>query len=1499
MSLVTANVHESDVGTKIKIIRHPNFWFALMSFVGPFFSSPGMVAADTKQFLFLDPIRMLGRVSSMWDPNAGLGTVTHQNIGYLFPLGPYFALCKVLHIPMWVGQRLWYGMLFFAALAGMRWLLRLMGFTRTGPMVAGSLVYGLSPYTLAYFGRTSALLFPWAALPSLIALTMCALRTSMGVATTLANLEDSSDDTNIPATKSPMRSLTAWRAPTLFAVVITLVGGTNASSLFFILLGPLLWVIYSTAVEHEQTWRRAIGAIVRIGVVTLPMQLWWLMGLRTQGAFGLPVLKLTETIETVADTSTPSEVVRQLGYWYFYGRDGVGPWTEAAKYYTQKLWLILVSFSVPAFAFLAGAIARFRHRIFFVGVMFAGMVIAIGTHPYTSPAPVGRLLKAFGQSSVLGLGLRNSPRAVPLVSLGLAGLIAGGLEALATHQARTARRRFVPSINVARLGRIMPILVVVLTVANFPQLWTGNLVPANLRRDETLPAYWVQATKALDNGDNRRVLELPGVDFGTYRWGNTQDLITQGLMSRPWVGRELIPFGEAASSDLLRALDHRLQEGTLDTAAVAPVARLIGASQVLLRSDTQYERFRTPRPRLVWDAFSPTPEGLTDPTTYGPALRNTAIAGQPLKDEQELNTPTNAPDPPPVGVFGVTSSPPIVQSVSAAAPMVVAGDGEGIVDIADLLNPLRPLIESGSLNSATLASTIAAGSTVIVTDTNRRRAQRWGTERENFGYTEQVNETALVADPKDARLEVFPNASSDAYTVTELRGVSQIRASHYGNPVSYTAEDRPSNAFDGDVRTAWKVGAFDEVRGEYLRVDLPSSISADQITLTQAQGGNRWITQATLKFLYHNEVISSRKISLGDASRTPIGEKISFPTTSFDSLEIHIDDVNVKRLAYYAGYSPVGFAEVAVNGIKVDELVRLPKDILNSANALAPTNTVILNMARLRANPQEPFRADPEKQLSRVFTLPSGLNGAFTGLVEIDARTTDTVLDSLLRVPGGLTATSSDRLAGLRTARASSAIDQDASTFWSPGFGYQIGKWIEIAAPDPSPPISFDHIDLSVINDGRHSVPTRMSVTADGIAAGTFDVPAIADSPAENHAETVHLATPHISGRSIRFTVEATRAVTTIDFYSAKNIDMPIGIAELGISRVQASSLRSAINSACRTDLLTIDGAPFGISLQPTPVADAASGSPIKFVGCTNDKFALTAGEHIIRSSNGADIGISVDQLRYTSVAQPSASNAGPQATPPKISVAKSERTEMQLTATIDQKTSTSPYWLILGQSQNVGWQATVNGHEIGGSQLINGYANGWLVTPGPVGTTDRIVVTWTPQKAVDLALIISSIAFLGGLLILAISWKRRKSVARHSVNPSTFGAHMAAPWAMRSQPIEIHTLGTLAGSLGLAAALLNGLASGLIVFALVALSLWKRQFRLFTSMAAWIVLGNIAVYTVGKQFGYHYAPGVEWPTAFDPVGWFVYLGVLLFVADVIIERRRPPMVVEMLEEPE
>ena len=111
----------------------------------------------------------------MWDPNIGMGTVTHQNIGYLFPMGPYYWVLHLLGVPAWVSQRLWFGTILFAAGVGMLYLLRTLRVRGPGVVVA-TLVFMLTPYTLDFAARISVILLPWAGLPWMLALVIRALR---------------------------------------------------------------------------------------------------------------------------------------------------------------------------------------------------------------------------------------------------------------------------------------------------------------------------------------------------------------------------------------------------------------------------------------------------------------------------------------------------------------------------------------------------------------------------------------------------------------------------------------------------------------------------------------------------------------------------------------------------------------------------------------------------------------------------------------------------------------------------------------------------------------------------------------------------------------------------------------------------------------------------------------------------------------------------------------------------------------------------------------------------------------------------------------------------------------------------------------------------------------------------------------------------------------------------------------------------------------------------
>lgn len=1444
---------------------------ALVAYVPQLWSKPGVADSDIKSYLYLDPGRFLRQSVSMWDPTVGLGTVTHEQAGYLWPVGPFYLAVHALGIPVWVGERLWVGSLLFAAGTGVLFLCRTFGLDGPGRPVA-ALAFMLSPYFLQDVGRISSLLLPWAGLGWLLASTVRAVRTG------------------------------GWRYPALFALVWLTISALNASGPIYAVVAPALWLLYVVFVSREYTLGRAWAATWRIVVLTAGVSLWWAWSLLIEGRFGVNILGYTETVAAVAKTSTAFEILRGLGYWFFYGADVGGPWAAPLTGFTQELWLLAVTFAIPVLALAAVALVRWRHRAYFVFLVLVGLVLAVGSHPYVGPSVIGSLIKTFMTKTTAGLALRSSDRATPMVLLGLAVLFGAALTALTRRMRRT--------------GLAMTVLTLVLVATANPAVWNGSTVLSRYKIPTPLPSYVTKAAGTLNASHTQtRVLAIPSENTAAYVYGDTVDPIWPGLLTRPFVTGEQVPLGSLQSYDLLYGLDAPLLSGTADPAALAPMARLMDAGDVLVQNDLAYWLYDRPSPQESWPALDLPQPGLGTAIGFGAAKPN--VPSPPVVNDAVLAGSPTAAWPAPLEVLPVSDPRPVVRAESVQGALVVAGDGEGLDAAAGvgLLDTDAPVLYAGTLDTdgTARATTLTRGATLVLTDTNRKELFSWNSVQDNAEPTLD----AKAPEPPDT-LNIFPRAPTTAQSTAADVGVANVSS------LPASADHSAVLAIDGNDATAWQTNIASAASGKWWEVTLTRPVTTDHITIVQAQPGDyehqRWITGANLSF----DGGAPFDVTLGPASHASPGQKISFPSQSFTTLRITITATNLSHAstAVRNSASPVGLAEVGMAGVRAQQVVAMPSDLLDTAGPSSMSHRLVLVMTRQRDNSVPPD-SDPEPVLDRSFTLPTRRTFSVLGSASISSEAADDVVDTAVGRPAGVVAYSSSRLPGDPAATASAALDGNSATLWMPRFGApnQVGAWIQVNTPKP---VSVDHLDLQVAADTYHSVPTSLRVqgcdtlTADGrcpadAPAAAVSLPAIHDGT-RGTIRTVPVDFPVVRGRDLTITVTGVRLRRTTKPFL---LSEPIGIAELGIPGVQVAAAPAAMPGTCRTDLLAVDGTPVPVRVTGSS-ADALAGRDVPLTLCGADANGLTLGpgRHIVTTSTGAASGLSVDQLAFDSapgggVMALSATGASLTApagggVAPAVHVVSQGTTAFTLRVTGVR--AAQPFWLVLGQSINKGWKATVDGtgQSLGPPTLIDGFANGWLVHPGHGGTLS-FTVQWTPEHTQDLALLVSAAA---AVLCVVLAWQPRRRRARAGVGAPVSGAQPEAP-AVEDRA-ELADVGpTLANPFAAARALppwvalpvgvVCGLVSALLVppgaFPFVFLGVGAAVFLALLSPPARgiFAVGAVGlavaavVYILVTQSSRHYPGNGSWPSQFEAANVLVWVAVLLLAADTVVDlvRRR------------
>jgi hypothetical protein len=360
--------------------------------------------------------------------------------------------------------------------------------------------------------------------------------------------------------------------------------------------------------------------------------------------------------------------------------------------------------------------------------------------------------------------------------------------------------------------------------------------------------------------------------------------------------------------------------------------------------------------------------------------------------------------------------------------------------------------------------------------------------------------------------------------------------------------------------------------------------------------------------------------------------------------------------------------------------------------------------------------------------------------------------------------------------------------------------------------------------------------------------------------------------------VEEVRVVQSTDSFSEDPQTLPVGIAEVGLP-VTVPAGAAAIDTGCRDDLLTVDDRPVAIRITGS-APDAAGGTGVAVEGC-DAPLALGAGEHVVRAADGRTTGLDLDQLVLDSPAAGAAPTTAP--APPVLTIADEGRSSYDL----DVASIGGPFWLVLGQSHNLGWAASADGlGDLGPPRIVDGHANGWWVDPGGA-TTLRVALDWTPQRAVRGGLVASAVAALACLGLVLTG--RRRAVVRPWSGLGLRLPQLISPVAGVGERPAPATVAGITAATGVAGAVLVRWEVGPIVGLLTLAALLWRWGRLALTGGAIGLLGTSAGYVILKQLRNGYPPDFGWPDAFDAAHLWTSVALVLLLADVAVgwARRR------------
>ena len=1118
-------------------------------------------------------------------------------------------------------------------------------------------------------------------------------------------------------TQRGLRSPTAWPIPaTIALMVVTVAGGAgNAALLFWVLVGVVLLGIFEALTDTG--WRALCSLAWRSAALTLVASLWWIVPTVAQARYGANYLAYTEHAEAILHTASASESLRTLGYWLSYSSTYPNPEAQFPSMisYLLSLPTILATFIVP-FAALAAVVAfpRWRYAAFFA--LLLGLAVLAMSAGFPVSNRIGAaVVDLYYQAGPLQF-IRTTYKAAPLAAIATAVLAGVGLGTL-FDRVRTMRLLINDrSRSTLPLMGFIALVLLVLLVSWGRPLWSGNAITPRLAL-RAVPAAWTDAVANAQTTTpaGTRTAVLPGELYGAYRWGEIQNSVAPALSERPVLVHQVDRLAADQAAQLLEGVDQRVQQGRLTPGQLPPLLQLMGVGRVLVGTDSSPIGSETLDPARASQQFQ-RQQGFAAPVaTFGPVRTFTPPGdrgGFPVKLPQVRAYAAPVP-----------ALPRINRVHSAERPLVLDGDADGVISLAGVgaLDPQRAAFYAADLSEGDFDRLLADNPTLSFTDSNRRRTLLSSKLFDDRGPVMGANEPLNRIFPD---YNPFASRGAQSRTVAVYSGLSGLYAPSSAG-FALSPDHRPYAALDRQLNTSWLTQEEDPAK-RFIELDFKRPTDLPWIGLRP-----------------HNDQGAVTKTVLISVNGGP--ERRFTMRRGWNRIAIRA--VAAKRLRLrvpgrmtFFGPSANGFDEIRIPRLRVVEALRMPTVLASLADG-RKLNHSPLEVVAERATADFPRRTgrplgpasnispldvtDAESEIRRVVRLPVSRRFLASGWGSVSDSASDGALDRISGLRSGDRFSSSSRFEGVPINRASSAFDREPLTAWRAEYASTNRPWIQWTGQRA---IQLRRLRIVQL-PGDFLRATRVNVAT---STGGFDLPVEANG-------WVTLPT-QVSTKRVRVTILGVAKTGRLRPGQKRTRTVAVSRLELPEVATVAPRRAGAFSSACGAASVSSSGSTTQLSFSGD-LRDLDSGSQLYLRSCpASSELGLHKGSNLFVASSGPVF--TVDSLR---LASPAPSPIATTATPASLS--PSGRVTLR-----------GPGWLVLGQSYSPGWRAQCtdrsgNSSDLGEPRQIDGFANGWRINGSACAQAS---FRFGPQRAANIAYVISGLAMLLLLAISLVGWRAR-----------------------------------------------------------------------------------------------------------------------------------------------